>query len=101
MKIEAATGCSRAAACFWRYEHRLTGTRKQAPMTSLLTTGFYIALGAIVVVLGFGIANLARQDEKQASRSNQLMRLRVILQAVAIALLVIIGIAAGAIKFGG
>lgn len=76
--------------------------RKGRPqMTSLLTTGFYIALGAIVVVLGFGIANLARQDDKQASRSNQLMRLRVILQAVAIALLVIIGIVAGAIKFGG
>jgi hypothetical protein len=70
-------------------------------MTSLLTTGFYIALGAIVVVLGLGIANLARRDDKQASRSNQLMRLRVILQAVAIGLLVIIGILAGAIKFGG
>jgi uncharacterized membrane protein YidH (DUF202 family) len=70
-------------------------------MTSLLTTGFYIALGAIVLVLGLGIANLARQDDKQASRSNQLMRLRVILQAVAIGLLVVIGIFAGAIKFSG
>jgi len=70
-------------------------------MTSFLSTGFYIVLGAIVVVLGFGIANLARKDDKQASRSNQLMRLRVILQAVAIGILVIIGFAAGAIKFGG
>lgn len=70
-------------------------------MQSALTVAFYIALAAIVIVLGFGIANLVRRDEKQASRSNQLMRMRVIFQAIAIALLVLIGIAAGAVKFGG
>lgn len=70
-------------------------------MQSLLTTGFYIALAGIVIVLFLGLANLTRQDDKQVSRSNQLMRLRVILQAVAIGLLVLIGIVAGAIKFGG
>lgn len=70
-------------------------------MQSLLTTGFYIALAGIVIVLFIGLANLTRRDDKQVSRSNQLMRLRVILQAVAIALLVLIGIVAGAIKFGG
>jgi uncharacterized membrane protein len=70
-------------------------------MQSVLTIGFYILLAAIVVVLLVGIGNLARRDEKQASRSNQLMRLRVILQAVAIAFLVLLGIIAGAIKFGG
>ncbi len=70
-------------------------------MQSLLTIAFYVALAGIVVVLGFGIANLVRTDDKQASRSNKLMRLRVIFQAVAIALLVLIGIVAGAIKFGG
>jgi heme/copper-type cytochrome/quinol oxidase subunit 2 len=70
-------------------------------MQSTLTIGFYILLAAIVVVLLVGIANLARRDEKQASRSNQLMRLRVILQAAAIAFLVLLGIVAGAIKFGG
>jgi len=70
-------------------------------MQSALTIGFYIALAGIVVVLIAGITNLARMDPKQASRSNKLMRLRVILQAVAIGLLVIIGIVAGAIKFGG
>ena len=70
-------------------------------MQSTLTIGFYILLAAIVVVLLVGIANLARRDEKQASRSNQLMRLRVILQAAAIAFLVLLGIFAGAIKFGG
>jgi len=70
-------------------------------MQSFLTIGFYIALAAIVVVLLFGIFNLTRQDANQASRSNKLMRLRVIFQAVAIAFLVLIGIVAGAIKLGG
>jgi len=70
-------------------------------MQSFLTIGFYFALAAIVVVLLFGIFNLTRQDANQASRSNKLMRLRVIFQAVAIAFLVLIGIVAGAIKFGG
>jgi Hypoxia induced protein conserved region len=70
-------------------------------MQSFLTIGFYIALAAIVVVLLFGIFNLTRQDANQASRSNKLMRLRVIFQAVAIAFLVLIGIVAGAIKIGG
>ena len=70
-------------------------------MQSALTVAFYIALAAIVVVLIFGIANLARRDEKQASRSNQLMRLRVMFQAAAIGFLVLLGVVAGAIKFGG
>ncbi len=70
-------------------------------MQSALTVGFYILLAAIVVVLIIGIANLARRDAKQASRSNQLMRLRVILQAAAIGLLVLLGVVAGAIRFGG
>jgi uncharacterized membrane protein YidH (DUF202 family) len=70
-------------------------------MDRLLTIGFYAALAGVAIVLVLGIANLARRDDKQASRSNQLMRLRVIFQAIAIGLLVIIGIVAGAIKFGG
>jgi hypothetical protein len=70
-------------------------------MQSLLTTGFYIALAGVVIVLFIGLANLTRRDDKQVSRSNQLMRLRVIMQAIAIGLLVLIGIVAGAIKFGG
>jgi len=70
-------------------------------MQSALTIGFYVLLAGIVAVLLLGIANLARRDEKQASRSNQLMRLRVILQAGAIAFLVLLGVVAGAIKFGG
>ena len=70
-------------------------------MDRLLTIGFYAALAGVAIVLVLGVANLVRRDAKAASRSNQLMRLRVIFQAIAIAFLVLIGIIAGAIKFGG
>ncbi|WP_370172431.1 MULTISPECIES: twin transmembrane helix small protein [Hyphomonas] len=63
-------------------------------------TGFYIALVALLVVLGFGIANIARSDDKQASRSNKLMRLRILVQAVVIVILVALGVTVGAIKIG-
>ena len=53
-----------------------------------------------VIVLGLGIANLARTDDNQASRSNKLMRLRVLVQAIVIALLVGLGMVVGAIKIG-
>lgn len=65
-------------------------------MTNLLTIGFYIVLAILVVVLVLGIANMARTDEKQASRSNKLMRLRVLVQAIAILMLVALGFFAGA-----
>lgn len=65
----------------------------------LLTLLFYVALAALLVILGLGIANMVRTDENQPSRSNKLMRMRVIVQAIAIALLVAIGFAAGAIHF--
>ena len=70
-------------------------------MQQLLTIGFYAALAAVAVVLVIGIANLARRDGNQVSRSNKLMRMRVIFQAIAIAFLVLIGIVSGAINFGG
>ena len=57
------------------------------------------AANVLLVVLGLGIANMARSDENQPSRSNKLMRLRVMIQAVVIALLVLIGFMAGAIHF--
>ena len=65
-------------------------------MTNLLTIGFYIVVGVLVIVLFAGIANLARSDDKQASRSNKLMRLRVIVQAIAIAMLCALAYFAGA-----
>ncbi len=66
---------------------------------SLLSLAFFAALAVLVVVLGLGIANLARTDDKQASRSNQLMRMRIFVQAIVILLLVVMGVVAGAIKF--
>lgn len=70
-------------------------------MQILLTIGFYVALAGVFIVLAVGVANLARHDAGQASRSNKLMRLRVILQAAAIGFLVLLGLVAGAIRFGG
>ena len=66
---------------------------------TLLTILFYAALAGLLVVLGLGIANLARTDDNQPSRSNKLMRLRIFIQAIAIALLVGLGFATGAIHF--
>ena len=68
-------------------------------MPLFVTILFYAALLALLVVLGLGIADMARSDENQPSRSNKLMRLRVMIQAVVIALLVLIGFMAGAIHF--
>lgn len=69
-------------------------------MQNLLSIAFFIALALLVVVLLVGILNLARTDENQATRSNKLMRMRVIVQAVVVALLVAIGVATGAVNFG-
>ena len=66
---------------------------------TLLSILLYVALAALLVVLGIGIANLARTDENQPSRSNKLMRLRIYIQAAVIALLVGLGFATGAIHF--
>lgn len=69
-------------------------------MQTFLTIAFYVAFAALIVVLILGLVNLARTDENQPSRSNQLMRMRVFVQAIAIALLVGLGIVMGAIKIG-
>lgn len=68
----------------------------QGPLTILL----YIAAAALLVVLALGLFNMTRKDARQASRSNQLMRWRIGVQAVCIVLLVLLGLAAGAINFG-
>ena len=68
-------------------------------MEQALTIAMYCAMALLVVILIFGIVNLARTDPEQASRSNKLMRLRVIVQAVTIALLVGVGIVSGMISF--
>lgn len=63
-----------------------------------LSYGVYIAIAAVFVVLAAGVVNLVRTDAKSASRSNKLMRLRVLVQFIAIILLVALGAAAGAFR---
>lgn len=70
-------------------------------MTTALTIAFYAALAGVFIILVLGLINLVRSDDRQASRSNQLMRLRVIVQFIAICILALLGIVTGAIQFGG
>ena len=61
-----------------------------------------IAMLATFVVLVFGLLNLFRKDgEEQRSRSNKLMRLRVLTQFIAIVILCGIGLMMGVFKLGG
>ena len=46
-----------------------------------------LAIGAVAVTLGFGIYSLFRGGDYARTNSNKLMRLRVVLQATAIVLL--------------
>ena len=68
-------------------------------LDTVLTGLLYIAMVAVVAVLAFGIINLYRGDEKARSRSNKLMRLRVVLQFTAILIIVAIFIVRE--NFGG
>jgi len=47
----------------------------------------FIAIALVVAVLVAGVINLAFSGDKAKSRSNQLMRLRVIVQFVAVVLI--------------
>ena len=54
---------------------------------------FYLLLivcFAVVVVLAFGLGNFAKGGADSAKRSNKMMRYRIIAQAVAVALIVIL-----------
>jgi len=68
-------------------------------LDTVLTGLLYIAMVAVVAVLAFGIVNLYRGDEKARSRSNKLMRLRIVLQFSAILIIVAIFIVRE--NFGG
>ena len=48
-----------------------------------------LAIAAVAVTLGFGIYSLYRGGDYSRSNSNKLMRLRVVLQATAIVLLMV------------
>jgi hypothetical protein len=63
-----------------------------------LSYGVYAAIGAVFIVLAFGVVNLVRTDGQARSRSNKLMRLRVLVQFIAIILLVALGVVAGAFR---
>lgn len=47
-----------------------------------------VALAAVVITLGFGVYSLYRGGDFARSHSNKLMRLRIVLQAVAILILI-------------
>ena len=54
-----------------------------------LNIAMFVAMAAVFTVLVAGIANLAITGDKARSRSNQLMRLRVLVQFIAVILLMI------------
>ena len=54
-----------------------------------LNIAIFVAMDAVLTVLVAGIANLAITGDKARSRSNQLMRLRVLVQFIAVILLMI------------
>ena len=58
-------------------------------MEHVFTILILLAVAAVSVTLGFGIYSLYRGGDYARSNSNKLMRLRVALQALAIALLCI------------
>jgi NADH:ubiquinone oxidoreductase subunit 6 (subunit J) len=47
-----------------------------------------LAIAAVAVTLAFGIRSLYQDGPEARSRSNKLMRLRVLLQAIAVVLLI-------------
>lgn len=57
---------------------------------SLLTGLLYLAMAAVAITLGFGVFTLARKGDEARSQSNKLMRLRVLLQFIAVLLIVVI-----------
>ncbi|RKQ94246.1 twin transmembrane helix small protein [Maricaulis maris] len=59
-------------------------------MDTFLTGLLYIAMLAVLVTLGFGVFNMYRSDDKARSRSNKLMRLRVVLQFAAVLIIIAI-----------
>lgn len=57
-------------------------------MNSFFDIAILVALAAVATVLGFGIYALYRGGDYGRSHSNKLMRLRVVMQAIAIVILV-------------
>lgn len=58
-------------------------------MSNVLDILILLAIAAVAITLGLGLYSLYRGGDFARSYSNKLMRLRVLLQAIAIALLVV------------
>jgi len=56
----------------------------------ILNILLYLAMAAVVATLVFGLFTLARDGNEARSRSNKLMRLRVLLQFIAILLIIVV-----------
>lgn len=56
-------------------------------MANLISILILLAVAGVAITLGFGIYSLYRGGDYARSNSNKLMRLRIVLQAVAIVLL--------------
>lgn len=54
---------------------------------NVLNAAIFVAMAIVFVVLVAGIVNLSINSDKARSRSNQLMRLRVLAQFIAVVLL--------------
>lgn len=67
-------------------------------MAMFLQIAFYAALVGLLAILALGLVNITRNDDGQASRSNKLMRMRVLVQAILVGILIAMGIVFGSIK---
>ncbi len=67
-------------------------------MATAIMFGAYAAIGVLIIIFVMAMINLTKTDEGQPTRSNQLMRARVIVQAVIVGLLVLLGIVVGSIN---
>ncbi len=56
-------------------------------MANLISILILLAVAGVAITLGFGIYSLYRGGDYARSNSNKLMRLRIVLQAIAIVLL--------------
>ena len=71
---------------------------RQATGRSRERAGRFFVFLCFAALLAFGVVNLIRTDGQARSRSNKLMRMRVLIQFVAILLLVALGAVAGAFR---
>ncbi|MEO1189788.1 MAG: HIG1 domain-containing protein [Pseudomonadota bacterium] len=67
-------------------------------MATAIMFGAYAAIGVLIIIFVMAMINLTKTDDGQPTRSNQLMRARVIVQAVIVGLLVLLGVVVGSIN---